>query len=270
MRDLPRCRERFGVNEAETEERAETIPTNLRLLLVLEEVAAQGQPVTPTDINQKIGLPKPTIHRLFATLEDEGFLQRELDGRSYSPGRRLRQLSTGVLSSLRIRTARLAVMRAFAESVGETCNLAIPDREGMTYLDRIETKWPLRIQLPIGTQVPFYCTASGKLYLSSLRRNHLDRILGAIDLKPHTPATFTDPKALLAELQETRRRGYSRDAEEFMEGMIALAVPVRDVQGRLLATLSFHAPVQRMTLEKAVEHLPRMRAAAVELEQLVR
>ncbi|MEQ8655352.1 MAG: IclR family transcriptional regulator [Kiloniellales bacterium] len=258
------------MSEAGIEERGETIPTNLRLLLVLEEIAAWGEPVTPTDLNQKIGLPKPTIHRLFATLEAEGFLQREIDGRSYTPGRRLRQLSTGVLSSIRVRSARLSVMRALAEEVGETCNLAIPDREGMTYLDRVETKWPLRIQLPIGTQVPFYCTASGKLYLSSLRKTHLERILGSIPLKPHTAHTLTDKRALMAELEETRRRNFSRDAEEFMEGMIALAVPVLDTHKRLLATLSFHAPVQRMTLEGAVKHLPHLRGAASELELLVR
>ena len=81
---------------------SDTIPTNLRLLLVLEEVARAGVPVTPTDVNAQLGLPKPTIHRLFATLEDEGFLQRDIDGRAYSPGRRFRHMATGVLSSLRI------------------------------------------------------------------------------------------------------------------------------------------------------------------------
>lgn len=86
------------------------IPTNLRLLLVLEEVARVGVPVTPTLVNAALGLPKPTIHRLFATLEAEGFLQRELDGRSYTPGPRLRRLAVNVLSSLRVRTARLAVL----------------------------------------------------------------------------------------------------------------------------------------------------------------
>ena len=256
------------MSAAEREER-QTIPTNLRLLLVLEEIAVWGQPVTPTDLNRKIGLPKPTIHRLFSILESEGFLQRELDGRSYAPGRRLRQLATGVLSSLRVRTARLTVMRALAEAVGETCNLAIPDREGMIYLDRIETKWPLRIQLPIGSQVPFHCTASGKLYLSTLRRSHLDRILGTLPLSVRTSATITQPETLFEELERTRERGYAQDREEFMEGMIALAVPVSDGHGRLLATLSFHAPTQRMSLDAAHKHLPRLQKAAAELAKLV-
>ena len=69
---------------AEQNEPGDTIPTNLRLLFVLEELANSGVPMTPTEINQKLKLPKPTIHRLFSTLESEGFLQREIDGRAYS------------------------------------------------------------------------------------------------------------------------------------------------------------------------------------------
>lgn len=250
-------------------EQNETIPTNLRLLFVLEELAKSGVPMTPTEINQKLGLPKPTIHRLFATLEAEGFLQREIDGRSYAPGRRLRKLSTGVLSSLRVRTARLAILNALAEKIGETCNISVPDRDAMIYIDRVETKWPLRIQLPIGTNVPFYCTASGKMYLSMLKKAHLERYLGSVKFEPRTPGTLTDKTALLTEIRKTREQGFSQDAEEFMEGMIALAVPIIDVHGRLVSTLSFHAPTQRLTLQQAYAYLDDLSEAAEELSQLL-
>lgn len=253
----------------DTEQQSETIPTNLRLLLVLEEVARAGIPLTPTDVNAKIGLPKPTIHRLFGTLEAEGFLQRELDGRTYTVGHRLRVMSTRVLSSLRVRTARLAVLNALAEKIGETCNVAIPDREAMIYLDRIETKWPLRIQLPIGTHVPFYCTASGKMYLSTLQKNHLERYLGAASFEARTAKTLTDPASLSEELTKTRERGYAQDNEEFMDGMIAIAVPIHDDQNRLLSTVSFHAPTQRLTLEKSYAHVDTLKKAAGEIAKLL-
>lgn len=248
---------------------SENIPTNLRLLLVLEAVAAAGTPVTPTEINAKLKLPKPTIHRLFATLEAEGFLQRELDGRSYSAGRRLRIFATHVLTSLRVRMARVTVLTALAEEIGETCNIALPDRDAMVYLDRVETKWPLRIQLPIGTHVPFYCTASGKMYLASLNPSHLQRYLGAAKLEARTSATITDRRALRDEIARTRDRGFAIDDEEFMDGMIALAVPVTDDQGRLLVTLSFHAPTQRLSMAGAMAHVDRLRVAAAEFSRLV-
>lgn len=244
------------------------IPTNLRLLLLLEEVARRGVAVRPVQLIEALGLPKPTIHRLLQTAEAEGFLQRDLDGVSYGPGPRLRSLSVNTVSSEHMRTARLAILKDVAEEIGETCNLATPDREGMTYLDRVETKWPLRIQLPVGTQVPFHCTASGKMYLSSLRLSALKGVLSALPLDRKTDKTFVSPETLLEELKQTHQRGYSTDDEEFMAGMAAIAVPIPDNQGRLMATLSVHAPVQRHSLSEIKGFLPALRRAADKLADL--
>lgn len=251
------------------ETEGQAIPTSLRLLAVMEEVARAGRPVTPTEVNAALGLPKPTIHRLFATLTDEGFLQREIDGRSYAPGRRARAMSSGILSSLRIRTARLAIMRGLAARIGETCNLAVPGREAMVYVERVETEWPLRIQLPIGTRVPFPCTASGKTYLASLDRRHRASVIAAAPLERRGPGTITDPAALEAELREVAAQGYALDREEFMEGMIAIAVPVAGAEGRLIGTLSFHAPTQRFDIPRALTHLEDLREGAASLSRLV-
>lgn len=245
------------------------IPTNLRLLIVLEAMAEAGVPVTPTEVNQKLGLPKPTIHRLFATLESEGFIQREIDGRGYSPGQRLRVMSTGILSSLRIRAARVAILNKLAAEIGETCNVALPDRDAMIYLDRVETKWPLRIQLPIGTRVPFYCTASGKMYLSSLDRRHLRNYANSVLFEERTPKTLMTPEALIEEAKKTRKRGYAVDNEEFMQGMVAIAVPVLDMHGRLVSTLSVHAPEQRFPLADAERHVETLKSAAAQLSSLL-
>lgn len=245
------------------------IPTNLRLLLLLEEVVRAGVPVTPTAANEVLKLPKPTIHRLFATAEAEGFLQRDIDGRSYSPGRRLRQMAVNTLSSERVRTVRLAILRALALEVGETCNIAIPEREGMFYLDRVETHWPLRIQLPVGTQVPFHCTASGKMYLSTLGPDYLDRFLKNYDLTAMTSKTITDAAQLKAALKAIRAQGYATDDEEFMDGMVAIAVPIVDSKDRLVSTLSIHAPEQRHHLSDLLANLGSLRAAAAELTSMI-
>lgn len=245
------------------------IPTNLRLLLLVEEVARKGVPISPADLGAALGLPKPTVHRLLHTCEAEGFLQRDLDGRSYAPGPRLRHLAVSTLSSLHVRTARLAILNALAEKVGETCNIATPDRECMIYLDRVETKWPLRIQLPIGTQVPFHSTASGKMYLSSLKPEYLTRLLAVAPLERRTAQTITDPDLLHAEIALTRDRGFALDAEEFMDGMAAIAVPILDLEGRMVSTLSIHAPVQRHGLDDLRSDLPLLLVAARQLSDLL-
>ncbi|SFJ43116.1 IclR family transcriptional regulator [Jannaschia pohangensis] len=246
-------------------QRTDAIPTNLRLLLVLEAVAKAGDPVTPTEVNASLGLPKPTIHRLFSTLVDEGFLQRDIGGRAYLPGPRLRGLAGGVLSSSRVRGARQAILKKLSSTIGETCNIALPDGDAMVYLEREETEWPLRIQLPTGTRVPFYCTASGKMFLSTLKPAELKIYLDATELRPRAPGTYTDRAELTAALERIRERGYATDRGEFMPDMIAVAVPINDANGRLLATLSFHAPTQRIDLERGLSFLPDLREAAAKL-----
>ncbi|MCH2078179.1 MAG: IclR family transcriptional regulator [Rhodobacteraceae bacterium] len=249
-------------------EKGEYLPPNLRLLAIIEEVGRAGIPVSPTAISEAVGLPVPTVHRLLATAEEEGFLQRDVDGRSFGPGQRLRRLSGNILSSQRIRTERLLVLRELADEVGETCNLATPGRYGMVYIDRVETHWPLRIQLPVGTQVPFHCTASGKMYLSSLRSDKLSRVLKWLALEPKTDHTITDEADLRKELRETHKRQFSSDNQEFMEGMSAIAVPISDSEGRLLSTLSIHAPSQRHDLSSLINHYEPLRKAADRIEAL--
>jgi DNA-binding IclR family transcriptional regulator len=132
----------------------------------------------------------------------------------------------------------------------------------MVYLDRVEAEWPLRTQLPIGTRVPLHCTASGKLYLSSLSATQQHRLVGALPLERHTPKTITDTKDLLAELERIRDNGIGTDDEEFIEGMTAVAVPLLDNKGRVVGTLACHAPSVRMNIEAALGHVPVLRQAA--------
>jgi len=124
--------------------------------------------------------------------------------------------------------------------------------------------------LPIGTQVPFHCTASGKLYLASLRSDKFNRLLAALTLERHTAHTITDHAALSAEIARTRSRDYATDDEEFMPDMVAIAVPLRDTEGRLLTTLSIHAPKQRHDVDSLVTQMPKLAEAAGRLETLAR
>ena len=245
------------------------IPTNKRLLLLLEEVVQAREPASPAVLNEKLQLPKATLHRLCATAEADGFLERALDGRSFGPGPRLRQLAVATLSSEPLRSVRATILRGLAREIGETCNIAIPGAGGMVYLDRVETHWPLRIQLPVGSEVPFHATASGKMYLSSLRRDYLDRLLKYHQLTKMTATTLTDRDALQTDLAQARAQGYATDAQEFMDGMVALAVPIFDDGQRPVATLSVHAPVQRYDLEGMVGFLAPLREAADDLGALL-
>ncbi len=247
----------------------EHVPTGVRSLYILEALAQAGTPLTPTDINEVLGLPKPTIHRLCKRLEREGFLEKDIDGRRYLPGRRLRALTRGVLTSVRFRQARHAILRGLSGRVEETCNIALPEEAGMVYLDRVESRWPLRVQLPIGSLVPFHCTANGKLYLATLPPARREALVRSLELKRFALNTITDPEKLLAEVAMIAERDIGTDNQEFVDGMVAVAVPVRDGDGRMLAGLAMHGPTQRLTVEDALAAVPALREAAGALADLM-
>lgn len=247
----------------------DSIPTTLRLLHIIEELATAGQPLTPTALNQNLGLPKPSIHRLIKTLQDNGFIESDVTGRAYRPAARLKQMASGILSSQDLRMARHEILAQLSRDIGETCNIAVPHRRGMTYLERVETQWPLRIQLPVGSQVPHYCTASGKLYLSTLSYPHLAAYLDAVPLMAQTAQTVTDAETLRRALRDIRKQGYATDYQEFMQEMLALAVPIYDGHDRLVATLSVHAPLQRCDDAQLLTYLPKLQRAAAQLTALL-
>ena len=241
------------------------IPTNLRMLLILEAIGYLPSPVTPSDLARELGLTKQTIHRLCATLMQEGFLIRDDRKTGLRPARRMRQMAAGVLYASSSHLARHQVLQSLAEDVKETVNFVVPEDRGMTYQDRVETDWPFRIQLPVGTHVPFHCTASGKTYLASLPKAERTRLVHVMHLEKHTENTITDPKALLSELTLIAKQGYAVDREEFFDGMIAVAVPVYDPSGRYLAAVAFHAPSVRVSVEAALEARSRLLKASKDL-----
>lgn len=245
------------------------IPTNLRTLLILEVVAEADTPLTPTQINDRIGLPKQTVHRLCSTLEAEGFLARTPGGKTLQPSQRLMQMGTGLLQAGRFHTARHQVLESIAAEVRETVNYVVPQDTGMHYLDRVETDWPFRIQLPVGSNVPFHCTASGKTYMSSLPSAARKAFVAGLDLRRQTAHTLTEADKLLTELREIGRRGYAIDNEEFMDGMVALAVPVTDRKGRYIASLAFHGPSQRLSIDALLSQRDLMRQSAERLREVI-
>lgn len=253
------------VEETTDQHSSERIATNLRTLLIIEIVGNASRALTPTEINEQLGLPKQTIHRLCTTLVRDGFLVYEPDGRHLRPARRLRNMASGILHASRIHIARHQILEELAATVGETVNFAVPEEDGMSYLDRVETDWAFRVQLPVGTHVPFHCTASGKCFLASLSKHMRERMLESVKMEKLTEKTITDTNALNDELALIRKQGYALDNEEFMGGMIAIAVPVLDPQERFLAALAFHGPTIRLNEEALLKHVRLLQDSAARL-----
>lgn len=240
----------------------------LRLIGLLEVVALHQRPFTLQDLVEQTGWPKPTVHRMLQQLESAGLLQREGDGRHYGTGVRLRRLAENLLLHGTRHGARHAVLRALVEEVGESCNLTALAGSEVVYLDRVETAAPLRFYLQPGSRVPVHCSASGKMLLSQFTPAQRQRLLGHAPLTAYTAKTITDFERLEQEIRRVRRDGYAIDDEEFLPGLVCVAVLVPAPDGRSNLCVAAQAPVMRLTPDKALRLLPALQRAAEALSRI--
>lgn len=241
----------------------------VRLVALLEAIASTERLFSLQGLAVETGLPKPTLHRMLQQLESVGLVQREGDGRHWSPGARLRRLAESLLMNGGLHGARHAVLRRLVDEVGESCNITALSGDEVVYLDRVETAAPLRVFLHPGSRVPVHCSASGKLFLSQMTPAQRRRLLGHAPLERCTPATLTDLGALEDELRRVAADGHALDLQEFLPGLVCVAVPVPAGEGgRSMLCVAVQAPSVRMTPERALQWLPALRRAAQALSDI--
>jgi DNA-binding IclR family transcriptional regulator len=246
------------------------LPAALRSIEVLQLVAQMPGQLSLTDLATLMRLSKSTVHRLVEQLTRAGFLVREADQRHLWIGRRLRELSLDVVHNDFLRSAVRNVLRSVADEVGETCNIATLDGTEVVYLQRVEARWPLRLTLDLDSRIPVHCCASGKLLLALMDAARRQRVLRSITLEALTPATLTTEPALEAELERIRATGYALDQEEFLPGMVAIALPVLGADKRIRATLSVHAPTVRCSTAQELERwVPLLKRSARSIERAI-
>ncbi len=235
----------------------------LRLIELLELLAAQGRPQSLADLQGLAPWPRPTLHRMLQQLEAGGLLQREPDGRRYALAGRMLHLAEACLSASAVQGVRHAVLKSLVADIGESCNLTALSGAEVVYLDRVESAFPLRLELRPGTRVPLHCSASGKLFLAFAPARQREQLLAGLGYERHTASTLGSRAALEAELRRIRREDLAVDDQEFVEGLVCVAVPVRSsLRGALRCALAVQAPAARLSLAQALLLAPRLREAA--------
>ncbi len=241
----------------------------MRLFALLEVIAAKDELVSLQGLVEETALPKPTLHRMLHQLESAGLLQREHDGRSYGTGVRLRRLAGNLLRNDTAHDARRAVLRRLMGEVGESCNITALAGGEVLYLDRVETAAPLRFYLHPGSRVPAHCSSSGKLFLAQMTPAQRRRLLAHVALERYTPNTLTDLHALERELDRVVRDGFALDDEEFLPGLLCIAVLVPATGGGPSNMgVAIQAPIMRLSAVRAKEFLPALRRAAASLASI--
>jgi DNA-binding IclR family transcriptional regulator len=252
-----------------TNRRKQKLGATARSFAILEYVASSGAPVDVLDIIAALKLPKATAYRLVDWFVTQNYLSREPGRRRLIVGAKLTNLAFGALSSSMRNDASHVVLRRLVHTLNETCNIGTLLNGEVVYLDRVEAEdWPLRLHYTPGSRVPLHCSAIGKLYLALAPAPRRRRLLQCLELRRFTEQTVIDAAQLDAELRQIRKEQLSFDREEFLLGVICMAVPVIGKNNELLAALAMQAPEARMNLQTARRHLPALRSAAAELAQI--
>lgn len=242
---------------------------SLRVLRVLDYLARAQHPPTLAQLAQRLDMPKSTLTRLLAAMQRAGFAAATPTENGFVPGPQATALALSTLRASAFTRACRAVLAQLVGKLGETCNLTAPDGDQVVYMERVETAEPLRLFFAVGSHVPMHCTASGKLFLASMNRLERGHVLARLPLTRNTPRTFIDPARLEDELQRLAARGIGIDNEEFVRGMSAVAVPVRDAQDRVVAAVACHAPTARLMLDDLLRAVPVLQDTAQSMREVL-
>lgn len=240
-----------------------------RTLDLISLLASHGKALSLAALSESLNLPKATVHRLTTQLVETGFIARSEEDKAFFIGPALRKLAIDTLNHDTTQGLRHAVLANLVNHVGETCNFTTLDGASVRYLDRVEASWPWRLTLEVGAQVPLHCTASGKLFLANLTEAQRKKMLATLPLSKMTDHTLTDVVALEKECAQIVRLNYAVDQQEFILGLNAIAVPVKNTQGRVVGGIAIHAPTSRLSIDKAKQHLPALEDAAKRMAALL-
>jgi IclR family acetate operon transcriptional repressor len=216
-----------------------------RSLRILEAVA-QHQPVTVGELTKLFGLPKSTVQRTLVTLNEAGWLRaNRRDTTRWEIGVRVLAVRPAALQGSSLFAAARDPMIRLRDALSETIHLSVPDAlHGMVVVDRVDCEHAVRTFHAIGDTSPLHATAAGHAVLAHLPKYEFDEF-AAGTLKGYGTETITDPGELYAELRRVKDRGYAVNANQYLQGVCAIAAPVLDGAGVPLAAVAVSMPDSR-------------------------
>ncbi len=223
-------------------------------LAVFQALTEAGQALTLSEIAKALGVNNTTATRLCYTLGELELLQRDSQ-RRYHLTPKVLTLGYSYISGLDWRKVANFYLERLFKEIQETVNLAIPEGPDIVYLLRIRKRKYLPFDIRIGTKLPVYCTAMGKVLMALGHPEKTKPILKQLTFKPLTSHTITNLKDFLKELDQVRLKGYALNDEELSIGNRAIAAPILDDKGFAVAAINLAVPTARYTRKEVEEKL---------------
>jgi DNA-binding IclR family transcriptional regulator len=221
---------------------------------VLELLAEKGE-LSVTKVAEHLGLNRTGSHRFLATLRELGYVEKNQDNR-YQLTFKILELGMRMANRFEIRREARPYMQELSLAFRETVNLGFRDGLDVLHLDKIDSLEILRMDSPVGSRAPAYCTALGKACLAFLPQNELNVLLNGVKLKLYGPNGITSKKRLRQEFEKIRNQGYAIDNEEMAYGLRCVAAPIFDHTGLPRYSISVAGPAMRLT-EKRMQQVQK-------------
>jgi IclR family pca regulon transcriptional regulator len=233
---------------------------------VLEAFRDTHRAMSMAELARAAGLDRSATQRLVHTMEQLGYIRRMPDSALYGLAPKVLTLSYNYLRSSELIERASPYLLDISRTLGETCNLQELDGHEIVFLARFPGKHLVNVDFAVGYRLPAVFTASGRAMLSRLEPAKRREIIRATPMRPVTPYTETDTKALLSRIDEAADKGYSIVMNQTLVGDISVAAAITDHHGQPVAAINIAVPTTRWTIEKAEEQLvPHVQLAATSI-----
>lgn len=224
----------------------EVVQSLVRGLAVIRAFDATRPRMTLSDVARATGLTRAAARRFLRTLVTVGYVQT--DGRLFWLRPRVLELGYAYLSSLSLPQLAHPHLEELSATVGESCSMSVLDGDDVVYVARVAARRIMTVAIDVGTRFPAWATSMGRVLLAGRPPQLLAAQVARADLRPLTPQTITDPAALAAELARVREQGWALVDGELEPGLRAVAAPVRDAGGQVVAAVNVSAQASRWTV----------------------
>lgn len=240
---------------------SEPIKSVEKLLKILSCYSLERWEWSLKELHEETGYTKSTIFRLLATLVEHGYIEQNPANQKYRLGFRFFHLGSIVQNTIDYRSVALSLMQRLAEETNETIEINIIENNERVCIEKVDSPEVVRNFVRIGERNKLHLGASGKILLAHLDSERQEAILKAYGLPNE------EIKAIMDEMRSIREDGYAITRGERVPGSFAIAVPIRNHTGQVIAGLTMAGPIQRLTEEHLNDCLKKMLVGGREISE---
>jgi IclR family pca regulon transcriptional regulator len=233
-------------------------------LAVINSFSEDTSTQTPSEVAVRVGVSRSTARRILLTLGKLGYAEHDRDG--FRLTSKVLDLGFAFLSSLRVAEIAEEPMGRMVDELGESSSMSILDDAEIVCVARVPSRRMVTVAMGLGSRLPAYPTAMGRVLLAGLSRDKVEEYLSGVDLRRLTMHTITDRSTLAAKIERVRADGFALVDQEYEIGIRSIAAPVGNSRGDVVAAVEISCHATRVSVSKLKsELLPKLLATVEEI-----